>query len=117
MKVSLLLLVLPAVASAYDCCLCDHCDDVALETASMITLDPLREGAATTCGDLALDVLEIQDEEMCKMIQTKYQNGCCSGGTCTKLFVLKIQRETTNKYCRSNLFDRHAQRSHIHLLQ
>jgi len=110
MKVSLLLLVLPAVASAYDCCLCDHCDDVAPETANMITVDPLRDGAATTCGDLALDVLEIQDEETCKMIQTKYQNGCCSGGT--KLFDLKIQRETT-----VGVIACHAQRSHILFLQ
>jgi len=89
---ALLLLISLEAVTAKECCLCDNCADVAPEKIDMITFSPFEadvvaeegdeEGAdgATTCGELAFAVLDVEDEEYCALIQEDYQEACCSSG-------------------------------------
>jgi len=84
MKLSAVLLLFacaftPSLASPSSCCLCEHCEDVPEENDAMITVSPFGKAEGTTCGELALDVLDGSD--MCVAIQTEYQAGCCTHGT------------------------------------
>ena len=86
---ALLLVIILEAVTAKECCLCDNCADVAPEKIDMITFSPFEadvvaeegeDDGATTCGELAFAVLDVEDEEYCALIQEDYQEACCSSG-------------------------------------
>jgi len=73
------------LAKADECCLCDKCEDVAESKVGMFTLSPFRDEEGTTCGEVALELLDVEEgSETCSAVRADYQVACCTSdfGTC-----------------------------------
>ena len=95
--------VVDAISSSAskECCLCGHsCADVAPDKRNVITLSPFASDQATSCEEIAMDLLDNhvkEEEEMCAHVRSDYQEACCSFGT-KNLGELKEEEEGIRSY-------------------
>lgn len=67
--------------------MCDNCEDVAESKVDMLTLSPFREEEGITCGEMVLELLDVEKgSETCSAVRADYQIACCTAefGTCLR---------------------------------
>ena len=79
LSLCLIIARLSILAAAERCCLCDSCEDVAAAKVDMLTLSPFRPEEASTCDEIALELLDVEDEsDTCTAVRLDFQTACCT---------------------------------------